>query len=219
MLDRFEVKFDSYTMAEAGALEGYGAIFGNVDQGGDLIVRGAFRDTLKEWKRAKKMPAMLVQHGGGFSDMDGIPVGIWDDMEEDEKGLRVKGRLINLDTERGKTIYGAAREGVLDGLSIGYRAKEFTWGTKPGEPQRTLKKVDLVEVSLVTFPMNNDARVSSVKAADMTEREIERLLTRDAGLSRSEARALMRGGMTALKSTRDAGDELRDLAQFMRNPS
>jgi uncharacterized protein len=218
MMDRLEVKFDAGT-GEAGLIEGYGSIFGNVDQGGDMILRGAFRDSLKEWKRAKKLPAMLVQHGGGFSDMDGIPVGIWDDMEEDERGLRVKGRLINLDTERGKTIYGAVGAGVLDGLSIGYRAKEFAWGTKPGEPQRTLKKVELVEVSIVTFPMNKDARVTSVKAADLSEREIERKLTRDAGFTRSEAQTLMRGGLTALKAMRDAGGELHELAQFMRNPS
>jgi len=160
---------------------------------------------------------MLVQHGGWMmTDMDALPIGKWEEMEEDETGLRVKGRLINLNTERGKNIYGAMREGVLDGMSIGYRAKEFIYGTKPDEPRRTLKAIDLVEVSVVTFPANGRARVDAVKANDLTERDLERMLTRDAGPSRSIAQRLMAGGYEAIKAMRDAGDGLEDVAALLR---
>lgn len=192
-----EVKFaDAGT---PGSFEGYGAVFGNVDAYGDVIQKGAFKETLRDWSKQKKMPPMLVQHGGMmFSDMDALPVGIWDAMSEDDTGLYVKGRLINLDTERGKTIHGAMKEGALDGISIGYRAKEFALGTKPDEPRRTLKKIDLMEVSVVTFPANGKARVASVKGAGMirTIREFEDFL-RDAGFSNAQAKAIASSGFKA----------------------
>jgi len=191
-----EVKFAD-DGGKAGSFEGYGAVFGNVDAYGDVIQKGAFKDTLRDWKKTKKLPPMLSQHGGWMmSPDDVIPIGAWDEMSEDDTGLYVKGRLINLDTERGKSIYGAMKEGVLDGMSIGYRAKEFAIGTKEGEPRRTLKKIDLFEVSVVTFPANGSARVASVKSMrDMTIddfREIEATL-RMKGLSRSDAATAIHG--------------------------
>lgn len=216
-MERLEVKFAADDVAADGTFDGYGAVFGNVDSYGDVIVKGAFRQTLKEWRQAKALPPMLVQHGGWMmTDMDALPIGKWEEMSEDDTGLRVRGRLINLETERGKTIYGALKEGVLDGLSIGYRAKEFTYGTKPDEPRRTLKVLDLQEVSVVTFPANGRARIDAVKAADLTERDVERMLTRDAGLSRSVAQRLMAGGYAAIKAMRDAGGEAEDLAALLR---
>lgn len=192
--------------AAVGTFEGYGAVFGNVDSYGDVIQKGAFKDTLKEWKKQKKLPPMLVQHGGWMiTDMDALPIGKWDEMDEDDTGLRVKGRLINLDTERGKTIHGAMREGALDGMSIGYRAKEFALGTKPEEPRRTLKKVDLVELSVVTFPANGKARVDGVKSAEdiKTIREFEDFLRDVGGFSHAAAKAIAAGGF----KTADPRDE------------
>ncbi len=205
-----EVKFaDNGT---PGAFEGYGAAFGNIDAYGDVIQKGAFKETLRDWGKQKKMPPMLVQHGGWMmGDMDALPIGIWDSMSEDDSGLYVKGRLINLDTERGKTIYGAMKEGALDGMSIGYRAKEFALGTKPDEPRRTLKKIDLMEVSVVTFPANGKARVSAVKSLrDMTTedfREMEATL-RTKGLSRTDAAKAVSGFKDWLQ--RDAGAPMTD---------
>jgi HK97 family phage prohead protease len=220
MMQRFDVKFDAAGVDQkSGTFEGYGAVFGNVDSYGDVIARGAFKATLRDWKKAGSLPPMLVQHGGWMmTDMDALPIGKWEAMEEDDTGLRVTGRLINLDTERGKQIYGAMREGVLDGMSIGYRAKEFIIGTKPEEPRRTLKQVELVELSVVTFPANGKARVDAVKTEGLSRRELERRLTQDAELPRSIARQLMAGGFEAIKATQDAGDEgdLSDLARYMR---
>lgn len=210
-----EVKFaDNGT---PGSFEGYGAVFGNVDAYGDVIQKGAFKETLRDWNKQKKMPPMLVQHGGMMlSDMDALPIGMWEAMSEDDTGLYVKGRLINLDTERGKTIHGAMKEGALDGMSIGYRAKEFALGTKPDEPRRTLKKIDLMEVSVVTFPANGKARVASVKGAGMirTIREFEDFL-RDAGFSNAQAKAIASSGFKAA-DPRDE-DEAEVAAAIRRN--
>lgn len=192
-----EVKFSAD--AETGTFAGYGAIFGNVDAYGDVIQKGAFKDTLRDWKKQKRLPPMLVQHGGwGIGDMDGLAIGKWTAMEEDDTGLAVEGKLIGLDTERGKIIHGAMKESVLDGLSIGYRAKEFVLGTKPTEPRRILKKVDLVELSVVQMPANGEARIRSVKGcADIkTIREFEDFL-RDAGFSNAAAKAIAARGFKA----------------------
>ena len=211
-LNLHEVKFAG-DGAEAMTFEGYGAVTGNVDAYGDVIQAGAFAETLTEAKRSGLWPAMLLQHGGwGMGSQDMTPIGIWTEMAEDGKGLKVTGKLA--DTERGREAYALLKmtpRPAITGLSIGYIPKEFELGTKPKEPRRTLKKVELIEVSLVTFPANPKARVSAVKAGELTERDIERLLTRDAGLSRSEARALMRGGVAALKAMQDAGDELEEV--------
>lgn len=215
-MDRIEVKFAADDMDEkTGTFSGYGAMFGNEDLVGDVIVRGAFKQTLKDWKKVKALPKMLFQHGGWMRDMDVLPIGVWTEMEEDEKGLVVKGRLINLDTERGKSIYGAMKEGVLDGLSIGYWAKEFAYGTKPGEPYRTLKQVDLTEVSVVTFPANPVARVDAFKACDQirTIREFEDFL-RDAGrFSHAAAKAIASRGFKAADPRDEDG---ADLAALLR---
>jgi HK97 family phage prohead protease len=181
-----------------GLIEGYGAIFSNVDSFGDVIARGAFKETLAGWKRQGKLPPMLLQHGGFFNAEDDIPIGKWTHMAEDEKGLIVRGRLINLDTEQGKRVYGAIREKVFDGLSIGYRAKEFSLGTKPSDPRRTLNKVELVEVSLVTFPANDQARILNAKSV-LGVRHLERAI-RALGYTRSQAKIGAQAALHAIAS-------------------
>lgn len=201
---RFEMKFAA---EKPGVFSGYGAFFGNVDAYGDVIQKGAFKETLREWNKTKRLPPMLVQHGGWMTtDRDGLPIGKWTAMEEDERGLAVEGHLINLDTERGKAIYGAMKEGVLDGLSIGFRAREFSLGTKPDEPRRTLKKIDLIELSVVTFPANGKARVDAVKSVGIkTIREFEDFLRDVGGFSNAAARAIAAGGFKSIGADRDVG--------------
>jgi len=211
---QLEVKFAGD--GSPGEFSGYGAVFGNVDSYGDVIAKGAFRDTLREWKKDKRLPPMLVQHGGwGFGDMDGLAIGRWTYMEEDEKGLFVEGKLVNLDTERGKTIYGLMKEDVLDGMSIGYRAKEFSLGTKPGEPRRTLKKIDLFEVSIVQMPANGQSRVKTVKSArDInTIRDFEDFLRDAGGFSNAQAKAIASRGF---KATDHRDDDGADIAAAIR---
>ncbi len=200
----FEVKFAAD--AKDGEFTGYGAVFGNLDSYSDVIQKGAFSETLRDAKRTKQFPAMLLQHGG-FGAEDMTPVGIWLDMEEDDIGLKVHGKLAT-GTQRGRDCYELLKmepRPAITGLSIGFRAKEFTVGTKPKEPRRLLKAIDLFEVSLVTFPANGKARIDAVKGVGMTERQFEQLLMRDAGFSASEAKAIIAGGFKALKRERDAG--------------
>lgn len=218
-MDRIEVKFSTEDMdAKTGEFSGYGAVFGNVDSYGDVIAPGAFKTNLREWRAAKKLPPMLIQHGGWMmGDMDALPIGIWTEMEEDDTGLKVKGRIINLDTERGKTIYGAMKEGALDGMSIGYRAKKFTLGTKPEEPRRKLEQIELFEVSVVTFPANGKARVSSVKSAEQikTIRDFEDFLRDAGGFSNAAAKAIASRGFKAADPRDEDGADL--VALLRRN--
>jgi HK97 family phage prohead protease len=208
-----EVKFAS---DKTGVFSGYGAITGNVDAGGDKLERGAFKDTLREWEEKGKYPPMLLQHGGGWlgGADDMLPVGKWTSMEENSKGLKVEGELFAMSTERGQYIYEGLKAGALDGLSIGYRAKEFILGTKPGEPYRTLKSVDLIELSIVTFPMNDKARVGAVKSADIkTIREFEDFLRDVGGYSRAAAKAIAAGGFKASDPRDEDG---ADIAAIVR---
>jgi len=200
------------TETEGMVFSGYGAVFGNLDSYGDVIQKGAFAVTLREAKKTGNWPAMLMQHGGwGMGAEDLTPVGIWTAMEEDDTGLKIEGKLA--DTARGREVYGLLKmtpRPAITGLSIGYLAKEFSLGTKPDEPRRTLKKVDLMEVSLVTFPANGKARIQAVKNG-LSIRDAERAL-RDAGYSRTEAKAILASGYKSLPP-RDAEDysELAEL--------
>lgn len=182
-MDRFtsdlcEVKFAAG--APEGTFSGYGAVFGNIDSHGDRIEKGAFDETLREWHAKGKFPKMLLRHGAMFfgAPDDDLPIGQWTSMEENAKGLKVAGRLFALNTDRGALIYEGLKSGELDGLSIGYRAKKYTMGTKPQDPTRTLHQVELREVSIVTFPSNDKATIGSVKSAleALNPRELEREL-------------------------------------------
>jgi HK97 family phage prohead protease len=171
-----EIKFAADDGAEARSFSGYGAVFNNVDSYGDVIDAGAFKKSLGEARKSGAWPAMLLQHGGwGMNAEDMTPIGIWTEMDEDDKGLKVTGKLA--DTQRGNEVYGLLKmtpRPALNGLSIGYRARKFTMGTKAGEPRRRLHELDLVEVSLVTMPANPKARVGSVNPATASEYEMRR---------------------------------------------
>lgn len=218
MVAQFQVKFADG--APDGSLSGYGAVFGNIDSYGDSIAKGAFKETLREHKRSGTMPAMLMQHGGwGMGADDLTPVGIWTSMSEDDAGLVVEGRLA-LDTQRGKEAYALLKmqpRPALDGLSIGYVAKEWAVGTRPDEPRRTLKKIDLWEVSLVTFPANPSARLDGVKADGIrTIREFEDFLRDEGGFSHAAAKAIAAGGWKARPEPRDEDGGLSELAALLK---
>lgn len=172
-------------VAEDGTIEGYGSVFGVRDAYDDIIAPGAFVASLSAHQAAGTMPAMLWQH-----DAD-EPIGVWLEMAEDKTGLRAKGRLA-LETTRGKEAYALLKLGALNGLSIGFISKQWSYDRE--SDIRTLTEIDLWEVSLVTFPANGKARVSNVKAADIagikTIRQAEQAL-RDAGCSADTAKALI----------------------------
>lgn len=212
-----ELKFDGGGDAVTGMkFQGYGAVFGNVDKGGDMIEPGAFAGFLADMRSGKQeWPAMLSQHGAmGLTSQDLTPVGIWHDLAEDGKGLMTEGEFA--DTERGVELYKLGKmkpRPAITGLSIGYIAKESTPRTMPDEPRRRLKRIDLIEISPVTFPMNGKARISSVKSID-NERDLELWLMRDAGLSRKEAQIAISHGFKAALRLRDAADADTELASI-----
>lgn len=166
-----------------GTVEGYGSVFGVRDNYDDVIAKGAFIQSLKDHKAAGTMPAMLWQH-----DAD-KPIGIWTEMVEDEKGLRIKGQLA-METVKGKEAHALLKMGAINGLSIGFMSKQ--WAYDRDTEVRTLTAIDLWEVSLVTFPANEKARVTNVKSADemATPKDAEKAL-RDAGFSKSDATAFV----------------------------
>jgi uncharacterized protein len=186
---------------DQGMIEGYGSVFDVVDQGGDIIAPGAFRSSLNAGRKVK----MLYQH-----DPSSV-VGVWKTVEEDQKGLRVSGQMLTT-VKAGAEAYELVKAGAIDGLSIGYR----TVKSMDRNGRRVILQADLWEVSLVTFPMNEMARIDAVKAADMDRDEIERLLTLRAGLSRSVARKLLQAGYEGIKDMRGAVDGAEELADLFR---
>ena len=179
----FDVGFEIKAVNADGTVEGYGSVFGVRDNYDDVIAKGAFIQSLKDHKAAGTMPAMLWQH-----DAD-KPIGVWTEMVEDEKGLRIKGQLA-METVKGKEAHALLKMGALNGLSIGFMSKE--WAYDRDTEVRTLTAIDLWEVSLVTFPANEKARVTNVKSADemATPKDAEKAL-RDAGFSKSDATAFV----------------------------
>jgi HK97 family phage prohead protease len=193
-------------VGDDGSVEGYGSVFGVRDNYDDVIAAGAFEGTLKAHKSAGTMPAMLWQHSAD------APIGVWTSMSEDGKGLHIKGMLC-LDTAQGKEAYALLKMGALTGLSIGFISKQ--WAYDRETDVRTLTEIDLWEVSLVTFPANEKARVTHVKSAtDMaTPKDAERIL-RDAGFSKADATALV---SRVMRMGEERSDSVDSTAQALKS--
>lgn len=154
-----------------GTFEGYAAVFGNVDSHGDVIEPGAFAASLAARQReGRGLPPMYLMHGIVTGNRH-EPIGVWEAMSEDSKGLYVRGRLVGMQTDRGRWNYALLQSGALGGLSIGYKAER----TRPGSGgvRRYLQAVRINEVSLVDEPSNERALVTSVKTAQPEPRVIE----------------------------------------------
>jgi len=191
-----------------GTFEGYGSVFNITDLGGDIVAPGAFAESLAAQKAAGRMPAMLWQH------RQAEPIGIYTDMEEDSVGLRVSGKLA-LKTARGAEAYELMKMGAISGMSIGYRSRDDSYDRVTGV--RTLKKVDLVELSLVTFPMNDASRISSVKGEIELIQDLKSAeqYLRDAGLSRTEAKAFI-ARVKGLGQSDSDGGEMQQIVEALK---
>jgi HK97 family phage prohead protease len=209
-LDRpFEVK----AIQQDGTFEGFGSVFGNVDSYKEVVAPGAFTDTLATWKKSGRLPPVLWQHRSGD------PIGPYLEMEEQPVGLWVKGQLLVEDVQQAKEARALMKAKAVNGLSIGFVSREDSYDRVTGI--RTLKKVDLWEVSVVTFPANPAAQISSVKSAIdavQTLAEAEDFL-RDVGrLSKAQATAFISRikSMPTARSDSDQGLE-EVLAAIKRN--
>jgi HK97 family phage prohead protease len=197
------IKEEGDVSNDTGSFSGYGSVFNNIDLGGDIVLGGAFTKSLQGWKEKGELPAMY-----GFHNSNN-PIGDWLMMEEDSKGLRVKGELWvkgNKRIEQAVVAHNIMKGTGPKGLSIGYYAKEWEDIEFNGGMVRQLKEIELLEVSVVGFAMNPKAQVEAVKSSKLlTKRDIERIL-RDAGLSKSKAKAFIATGYKALEQ--DAKSEL-----------
>ncbi|MCV6576275.1 MAG: HK97 family phage prohead protease [Cohaesibacter sp.] len=189
-------------ISEKGEFAGYGSIFGNEDLYGDVVEKGAFVNSLKE--KGSSGIKMLWQHDAH------CPIGVFDKIEEDGKGLYVEGRLLIDVIDKAKEVYGLLTAKALDGLSIGYRTVRSNWDEKNNV--RRLMEVDLWEISMVTFPCNLEATVTAVKSL----RDLEGLLRDEGGFSRKEAAAIARGGFDGLKAVRESREQSDDLSSALQ---
>lgn len=185
--------------AGSGEVEGYASVFGNVDHGLDRIEKGAFRKSIV----GRKSIPMLAEHRD--------TVGVWNTLREDARGLKVAGRIS--DTALGRDVRTLAKDGAITGLSIGYRVKDADYD---GDV-RVIRDVDLLEVSLVTFPMNELAAISAAKSdlarGQIPDRsELERLL-RAAGFTRRQVKRLLQHGFAGLSASHTAANLLEAMAE------
>jgi HK97 family phage prohead protease len=187
MFDELDFALDAKEIDDAGNIEGLAVGYGNVDHGGDQVMPGA----IKGLHAIKALPMLL------FHDQK-RPVGVWSQFRETSEGLSVKGRF-SMSTRAGQEAHGMARDGALAGLSMGYRTIRQRFEGKA----RQLLELALHEVSLVSIPMNDKTRVTSVKEiADLkdrvaagerlTDREWEALLRKGFDLSNAEAERAVR---------------------------
>jgi HK97 family phage prohead protease len=187
-----QIKMDG--VAEDGTFTGYGSVFGIEDSYQEVVQAGAFKESLKEIASKGRFVPVLWQHK---SDQ---PIGVYDSIVEDDHGLKVTGRLLIDKVAQAKEAHALMQAGAVSGLSIGYWVRESSYDEKTGV--RTLVKLDLVEVSLVTFPANDDARVEAVKFklshGELPNlKEFEKLL-REAGFSKTQSTAIACHGLSEL---------------------
>jgi len=193
----FAVEIKKEVVSHNGFFKGYASTFGgDPDQGGDIIAKGCFTDTLKMNGRGGNGIAMLWSHDPR------CPIGAWQLVREDEKGLYVEGMIEPTACPDGVPVHKVMKMGGIKGLSIGYNTVDSGDIMVGKTKARELKKVNLWEISLVTFPMNTRSTVTGVKhiLEATTERELEDAL-REASIPRSVAKVIVK---VAKEGLRDA---------------
>lgn len=181
--------------------KGYASTFGNVDLGNDVVIEGAFAETITKFSPDNPLPA-LWQHNHHE------PVGVFDVLREDKKGLYIEGRMPKDDTFVSERVAPQMRIKSVKAMSIGYMLPDW----KYEDDVRKLLKIDLIEISLVTSPMNPDAVITDFKSLSFDDikevdiRELERQFKEGVKLSNKATKTII----SALKNLRDEGDSNRD---------
>lgn len=190
-IKKMVVPFEIKQLEEEGeffTFKGYASTFGNVDRGGDVILPGAFVDSIAEMKQAGDFLPAVWQH----SSRD--PVGIYTAFLEDLKGLWVEGKLPKADTFVSGRVVPQMKVGSVRKLSIGYSVWMDGGSFEIRDEIRYISKLKLWEVSLVTIPMNNEANITEIKSFDfksLSDRELEGLLKAGACFSSQNAKVII----------------------------
>jgi len=209
----FKVKFEVKSVAQNGEFEGYASVFNVVDKVSDKIVKGAFVESINNFREHKTLPPLLWQHDSTS------PIGEWLEMYEDEHGLFVKGKLFIDEIKTAQEAYSLLNKKIVTGLSIGYRAQDYY---KDAKGIRVLTRVDLQEVSLVTFPANDYARVNVSNSSNSnyvpSERELEAML-RSSGLSRRQAKGVVACGYKSLTGNNEMEFVVKEINKITKELS
>lgn len=199
----FSLDIDLKALSDEGVFSGYASTFGGApDSYGDVIARGAFKNSLSKNGHDGRGVRMLYQH-----DVT-KPIGIWESIVENNRGLKVVGKLA-LDTTLGKDVYGLMRIGAISMMSIGFNVVDFDIEDTSKNRKRILNEIDLWEISLVTFAANNSATVTSVK--DMRHikdvRALEKYLC-DVGFSKQASKYIIHVSKNGCEAQKRKVDEL-----------
>lgn len=196
---------------KTGAFSGYLSVFGNVDSYREMVMPGAFAETLAEWNTKGRLPPILWQHRSGE------PIGPFTKMQEDNKGLYVEGQLLIGDLQRAKEAHVLMEHKVVSGMSIGFE----TIGEEIDKANRIRKltKVKLWEGSIVTFPANEEAQVEAVKSllrsGDLPDLQTFERFLREAGFSKTQAVAIAGRGLSHLLRSESEGVSEADQASAL----
>lgn len=174
--------------------EGYASTFGNIDYDEDIIERGAFLDTIDLVSKKERVIPALWQH------FRSEPIGKYNELKEDESGLFVKASMPKSDTFVSGRVWPQLEHGSISSMSIGFYTKDWEYREVNGRQIRIIKKADLREISLVTFPANPEATITGIKKscskiediAKLTDREFEKILKSGISFSNSQAKQVIK---------------------------
>lgn len=213
------IDFNVKAIDDDGFFSGYCSVFDVEDSYGDVVKAGAYTDTIKAWQEKGKMPPILWQHNR--SDV----IGVWTKLTEDEKGLYGEGRLLVKDVAKAREAHALMKAGAIDGLSIGYRVQK--WSYNEDDDVLELLAIDLKEVSVVTFPANDESLVDNIKSklekGDLpTLPEFEKFLRDAGGFSKSQATAIAGHGLRSLtqgepEDTKAADTDMSDALDILKS--
>jgi len=211
------IDLDLKSLTDAGRFSGYGSVFGNVDKGGDVVEHGAFGKSLELWSKSDRQVPMYWQH------KTDEPIGSHPDLKEDKHGLFTNDADLWVDdAPYARIALKGMRTKTITGMSIGYRIKRDSYDKKSGVT--TLHELDLVEISVVSNPMNDAARMTDVKSMIEagtlpTLREFEDFLRDAGGFSKSQAAAIATSGLSKLLRGEPGdtkGDDVQTALVFLR---
>lgn len=213
------IDFNVKAIDDDGFFSGYCSVFDVEDSYGDVVKAGAYTETIKAWTDKGKMPPILWQHSR--SDV----IGVWTKLVEDEKGLYGEGRLLVKDVAKAREAHALMKAGAIDGLSIGYRVQK--WSYNEDDDVLELLAIDLKEVSVVTFPANDESLVDNIKSklekGDLpTLPEFEKFLRDAGGFSKSQATAIAGHGLRSLtqgepEDTKAADTDMSDALDILKS--